>query len=524
MNRLLIALLTGAALWTVACNGGGGSTITPPPAAGNYSLASLRGTYAFITNGEVFNGSVVSPLARVGSFMADGAGHITGGVEDVNADGTITNAISITGGSYTVKADGRGTLTFLLGQNTLDFGIVLTSTSDGLLIDETSNSNQASTGSGNFIKQTGAPFTVGSVSGAYVFDFAGLDGGHAPESFIGEFTANSGVIGPGQFDDNDNFSPSNGAFVGNLAADPVNPQAPIGTFGRGIAQMANQSFIFYIVDSSRVRFLSTSAGMLVGDAVSQSNIPANLSAISGGFAFLVGGSSAHGGLTRVGRFNISNGAFSKILMDVNDAGLEAALNNLSNGSITAFDPTTGRGTLSLQSPIATYSFVFYLSSSSGGVIQEVTAPAGSATAVVVDDGSLLLQSGSPFTASNISGNYAMNWSGLVTAGGTGFQDEEDLVSQVKVSTLSLSGISDIFQFTSPTLSPIIDIGTGGTITFNGGDGTGDDGSRVGLTVNLSGASPINMVVYIVSPQLAFFENRDNSGSQRIVAGILKAQQ
>jgi hypothetical protein len=33
-----------------------------------------------------------------------------------------------------------------------------------------------------------------------------------------------------------------------------------------------------------------------------------------------------------------------------------------------------------------------------------------------------------------------------------------------------------------------------------------------------------MVVYIVNPQLALFANRDNSGAQRIVAGILKAQQ
>ena len=98
------------------------------------------------------------------------------------------------------------------------------------------------------------------------------------------------------------------------------------------------------------------------------------------------------------------------------------------------------------------------------------------------------------------------------------------MSQVKVSSLSLSGTSDIFQFTSTTLTPITDIGTKGTITFNGGDGAGDDGKRVDMTVNLSGASPIKMVVYIVNPQLAFFINTNQSGAPRIVAGILKAQQ
>ena len=45
-----------------------------------------------------------------------------------------------------------------------------------------------------------------------------------------------------------------------------------------------------------------------------------------------------------------------------------------------------------------------------------------------------------------------------------------------------------------------------------------------MTVNLTGAKPINFVVYFVNPQLAFFANRDNSGTQRIVLGILKLQQ
>jgi hypothetical protein len=33
-----------------------------------------------------------------------------------------------------------------------------------------------------------------------------------------------------------------------------------------------------------------------------------------------------------------------------------------------------------------------------------------------------------------------------------------------------------------------------------------------------------MVVYVVNSKLAFFANRDNSGTPRIVAGILKLQQ
>ena len=205
-------------------------------------------------------------------------------------------------------------------------------------------------------------------------------------------------------------------------------------------------------------------------------------------------------------------------MDVNNGGsqTEFGSGSLSMGTI-GYDPTTGRGTLSFQSSsVNVYSFVFYLSSPSSGVMQEVSGAPASGLAAVVADGSLAAQSGSPFSSSNISGPYAMSWSGLVTSGGS-FADEEDLLAQATISNLNLSGTSDIFQFTGVTLNT--DVGTSGQITLNG-DGT----SNNMMNVNLSGVAPIHMAVYIVNPQLAFFANRDNNGAMRIVAGVLEAQQ
>jgi hypothetical protein len=244
--------------------------------------------------------------------------------------------------------------------------------------------------------------------------------------------------------------------------------------------------------------------------------------------------NASNGLIRVGRLDANacpqcvggpGNSVSKILMDVNDAGSETEFgpSQLSNASIS-YDAATGRGQLSFQSSsVNVYTFVFYLSSASDGVIQEVSGPSGSGTAVVVAEGSVLSQSGSPFTSSNITGPYAMNWSGLVTSGGSfATQDEEDLLAQETVTNLNFSGTYDLFQFTGFSLGT--DLGSSGSINFNGGDGTGGDGKNTTMTVNLSGASAIHMVVYFVNPQLAFFANRDNNGAQRIVAGILKAQQ
>ena len=523
MNRLMTALVAAAALWTEAC-GGGGATINPPPPTGKYSLASLNGTYAFVTTGEAITSGAASatPFSRTGSFTADGAGGVkAGGIYDVVNDGGFNTTVVITGGSYTVSADGRGTLTFNITSSgapaTINFAIVLTSTSGGLMMDETFSGNHASTGSGNFILQSAAAFSAG-VSGAYVFDFTGSDPGNNPESLVGQFTASAGTM-TGTEDANDNFTLTSGSITGTFAPDPINGP----TSGRGTAVIAGQNYVFYIVDANRVRFISdnTATGgsgpMLTGDAVLSASVPPSP---SGSFAFLVSGSSTSGGLIRVGRFTVSGSSLSNILMDKNNGGSETEPSISSSNTNVTYDSTTGRGMLSFQSSVANvYSFVFYLSSANSGVIQEVSGPAGSTSAVVVADGSILAQSGSPFSSSNVSGPYAMNWSGLVTASGLGM-DEEDLLSQVTFSNLNLSGTSDIFQFTGVTLNT--DLGTAGSINFNGGDGTGGDGKSASMTVKLSGISQINMIVYVVNPELAFFVSGNNSPT-RIVAGLLEAQ-
>lgn len=536
MNRLLIGVVAAAAIWAGACGGGGG-TITPPPPMGKFTNASLNGTYAFVTSGEAFSNGATSatPFTRTGSFSANGSGAIQGGVYDVvQIGGSTVSAIPITGGTYSVSADGRGTITFNVTSNgaptTINFSIVLTSgssgppaiASGGLMMDETANGNQASTGSGNFILQNSADFASG-VSGTYVFDFTGADTGMSPESLVGRFAASGGVITAGIEDANDAATLTSGGITGSFTPDPTFNA----TSGRGTAVIANQNYVFYVVDSNRVRFISNNnatAGlgpMLTGDAVLQASVPASP---SGSFVFLVSGASANGGLTRVGRFTVSGTTVSKILLDENDATTENEFNTFTSTTPSInYDTTTGRGVVSFSaSSIRAYSFVFYLSSSATGVIQDVSPSDSTTPTNQVADGSIAAQAAGPFSGSNITGPYAMNWSGLVTANGSiSSTDEEDFLSQVNVSSLNLSGAGDIFQFTGLTLTT--NFGTGGSINFNGGDGTGDDGKAVDMTV-IVGQPHVDMVVYIVSPQLAFFANRDNNGTQRIVAGVMQAQQ
>jgi hypothetical protein len=541
MNRLLRGLCAAAALWTAAC--GGGSIVPPPPPVGKYNLASLKGQYAFVTNGEVITSlSTATPLARTGSFIADGLGGITGGLEDVNAAGRYSPALQINGGSYTVNADGRGTLTLNVVSagitSPINFGMVLTSTSDGLLIDETSSNNQASTGSGNFVLQRGAPFTVGSASGTYVFDFSGFDVSSFPDSIVGKFNVSGGVVSAGVQDENDSFSsalpptPTPVSFTGTLTADTLEPPADLSTFGRGIASLNGIQYVFYIVDSSRIRFLSGSNGgseMLTGDAALQNNPPANL---SGGFAFIVAGSSASSGVTRVGRFT-ANGTgltnVTNVVYDTNNAGSftksGGTASTISNASVTMDAAHPGRGVLTFTDSNFAFplTFVFYLSSATSGVVQEDSQSSG--VAVDVADGSIAAQFGGPFSGTNITGTYALNWSGLsLQQGPAGIIDEEDLLAQTTVTSLALSGTSDIFQFTAG--QPQTGLAVGGSITFNGGDGTGGDGNRTNMSViyNKSSGATVNCVVYFATPQLAFFANSNNQGTTRIIAGVLETQQ
>ena len=86
-----------------------------------YSNGSLAGQYAFDFSGE--NGSV--PVAAVGSISLDGSGNITGGAEDI-ANGGVTST-TITGGTYHLGTDGRGTATIQTSSGTATWQFVVES-------------------------------------------------------------------------------------------------------------------------------------------------------------------------------------------------------------------------------------------------------------------------------------------------------------------------------------------------------------------------------------------------------------
>jgi len=192
----------------------------------------------------------------VGSFTADGNGHITAALEDVTDAGSLPQLVQFTGGSYSIQANGRGTLTLVSATGGLQMSIALNSGNAGVMIQIDLNA----TSSGSFTRQTPAAFTQTAIAGPYAFDISGTtipntSASAAPSSVVGQITTNgAGNIQGGLFDSNDGgilLSAQLIAAGGTYQMDPAN-----GTnFGRGTIDFAGLSFVFYIVDGTRFKLI-----------------------------------------------------------------------------------------------------------------------------------------------------------------------------------------------------------------------------------------------------------------------------
>jgi len=530
MNRLALIVTLCVAVFTVAC-GGSGSVPIPPPPTGGFSNSSLKGLYAFSMSGT--DAATGEFFARVGSFSADGNGGISGGVEDVNTPQNGQQTIPYTASTYSIHADGRGTINLTNDTGTLSFSIAMLSPSQGIIVQ--TDPSLVATASGTFIMQDPNSFTAAGLSGKYVFDFSGLDFSNAtvnnpfgvPDSIVGQFVSNgSNSITSGLLDENDNAVLVSAApfTSASYQLDATNGT----TFGRGTvsftANGTNFQYAFYIVNGTRARMIEINSNALtLGDAFAQASVPTTNTNFNGNFAFLLSGSGSGGAITRIGRFTADgNGGLGSIFADTNDTGTVAKVPNGSLSATTyAIDtnfPGTGRGTVTFtDSKLGTYQFVVYLSSSSGGVIQDVSQNN-------VADGSLALQVGAPFSNSSLAGDYGFGFAGVSRNSSTLVTAEEDYVGHITLSSSSSSNVSGAVDFTEFSsnqglFTNIVVSGNGLTV---GGDGTTSTGTRnaLSLKLNTAPASTLNFVPYIVNSQTMFVAGTD---SNRVISGTITVQ-
>jgi len=334
---------------------GGGTSLKFPPPQGSFTNANLNGSFAFSYSGSDARGF----LAAAGSFQADGAGHITSGMQDINSGfGIVTNA-GITG-TYTVRPDGRGTanLNSTAGNTVIDFVLV----SGGHALVTRFDANAA--GSGTIDQQTSTAFSNAALAGSFAFSVSGIDAVENPLAAAGNFTSDAtGNITAGVNDSNDNG--------GILLNDPLTGTITVGVSGRGTATFntgrGTLSFALYVVDGSHVKLIELDGTPVqAGDAFRQTG-PFSNASLSGPFAFTAAGADVLNGVPfAAGGVFVSNGAgtISSGTQDFNDGGVLTTNATVVSGSYSM--AANGRGTLSLATSSGTSSYAIY--PSSGGVL------------------------------------------------------------------------------------------------------------------------------------------------------------
>lgn len=212
--------------------------------------SALSGPYAFSFNGF----SHGDPLFMAGSFIADGNGNITGGVLDFNSGGGSTAGGHPLTGTYTITADGLGTMLFNAGDlGTLNFHVSVSQLGNGTFIQDNQDPNTR--GSGIFYVQTSADFAV-PPSGGYAIGTLGADQSFNRYAKAGAFQVDgSGNVSGGVEDIDQNGVLTTRMFTGNFLA-PVPPSGR-GELSLSFPNDVTNHYAYYVVFKGQFILIGT---------------------------------------------------------------------------------------------------------------------------------------------------------------------------------------------------------------------------------------------------------------------------
>lgn len=226
----------------------------------SFDNSSLNGTYVFLLAGADGSGNAA---AEIGEITAGGNGLFTGGVFDENDNGTTALNQSITGGTYSVSANGRGTASVISTTGTSTYAFYFVSPS--LVVFVETDSFAETEGLANL--QIGASFSKASLSGSFGFTSFGVVSGGGFGS-VGRITATgSGItaIGPGHLTGGVEDVAQAGTVISGVALS--SSTYSFTSNGRGTAQLTGgggtANLIFYIFNSSIVDYLEVDPSEVV---------------------------------------------------------------------------------------------------------------------------------------------------------------------------------------------------------------------------------------------------------------------
>jgi hypothetical protein len=246
-------------------------TTTDSSSTNNFEL---NGHYAFLFNG--FDDASTSQVAIAGSFIADGKGNITAGIEDENGPSGPEPDVSFTG-RYNIASDSRGAFTVITASGSTTYALVLNSVSNGVAqkarfveFDDTTGTS-GRRGSGVLRLQEANAFALNKIAGPYAFGFQGQDAAGSRKALIGSFNADgAGVIPSGMADENVAGSTNNPAMTGSFSAPSLNGRATMKLMTSGASTL---NLSVYVISAAELIAMTTngfiSDGLVSGLILSQ---------------------------------------------------------------------------------------------------------------------------------------------------------------------------------------------------------------------------------------------------------------
>lgn len=504
----------GGTITVTATNGTNTATATVTVV---YSDLSLNGPYAFSYTGNDASGF----LAAAGSFLADGQGHITSGVEDVDSFLNGVDVAAPISGTYSVGSDGRGKATITRGQTTEVWRFALTTGLHAELILGGTNA----TGGGTIDQQSVGALSNSPavITGPYVFRLLGADSAKSALGMAGEFTADGGGNVPSadgtliDVNDNGTISAADTSLSGTYAFDASNPDS-----GRGTITLQSSStgatprrYAFYAVstavDASNNTYVTQmhlieidNADFVAGDLFSAPSATTlgtgNLSA--GNYALTYGGNSS-GGAYAAGGILTSNGSGGVTggVLDINN-GKTTTLNTTVSSCTSSLDGTKRRIDLTCTAGGSSPQFAVYQTSLGSAVMLELD-PAAVAT------GTAYQQCG-PFSAGCAAAapaiaakSVALGMVGQGVFSNTPASFQQDLDGQISLATGAVTpGSVDINNYTATFAGdPISAVSLGSASSLGRG------------TTKITASAPsatYNVIYYLIDDKTALVLDQDQT--------------
>jgi hypothetical protein len=349
--------------------------------AAAFNAAAINGIYAFRaagldTRGNPANGP--EGLALVGMFAADGAGNISGGVDDVNDYGTVNGENALSASTYSVDSNGRGGLQLTDASGTYNYAMYVVDATKSYFIETDSAPATAVLG----VAELQTSQSYGNIAGsfAYLIDQPVVVKANIPQTVVKEGQLGDlSLIAPSSLTGVLNDDSVTGSYVNNYGG--INGRGEISTCGSGqtCSEATDQhTYFYYMVSATKMLILQAFAydnypqfDPAVGEADLTTQTPYSVASVSGNYVL-----QAHNG----------NGlADALMLLTFDGAGDISGVVDLSQvGSVSStvvgapqfvLTPTAqGNMVISLSTPAATQNYYFYLYSNSNAFLGSAVTP------------------------------------------------------------------------------------------------------------------------------------------------------